>query len=376
MKKKIIIITNLYPSSWEPNRATFNKQQFNFLSKHLNVSVLVPVAWPQWLKLTAAQKKEGSEAPAVKSRFCWYFYTPKFMRRFYSAFMLVSLLINSFFWIRKQQPDYIMASWAYPEGVATAWLAKIFNKPFFLKVHGSDINDYANDKARATQIVNACQRAQGIFSVSQALKQKLVDLGVQAEKIHVIYNGVDKSVFYAQAPPTPSQSLLFVGNLKANKGVVELIEAFILLKKGHQALTLVIAGNGAMMPFITRRLTEEGLMSEVELLGNVGHHQIPSLLRASRLLVLPSYAEGVPNVILEAFSCGIPVVATVVGGIPEIVNESNGVLVKEKNVEDLTQGINKALAIEWNSERIKEKANDFSWNENASKVLAVIQNNG
>lgn len=376
MKKKIIIITNLYPSSWEPNRATFNKQQFNFLSKHIDVSVLVPVAWPQWLKLSSQQKKEGSEAQTVKSRFCWYFYTPKFMRRFYSFFMLASLLINSFFWIRKQKSDFIMASWAYPEGVATAWLATLFNKPFFLKVHGSDINDYANDKARAKQIVKACERAQGIFSVSQALKNKLVELGVNSEKIHVIYNGVDKSVFYADKSAKSSQSLLFVGNLKANKGVSELIESFITLKKTHQALKLVIAGDGAMMPIIVTRLTEEGLLSEVELLGNVAHHQIPALLRASSLLVLPSYAEGVPNVILEAFSCGTPVVATAVGGIPEVVSESDGILVKKQSVENLTQGINKALAIDWNSERIKEKANEFSWDDNARKVFDVIQNNG
>jgi glycosyltransferase involved in cell wall biosynthesis len=373
MRKKILIITNLYPSPWEPNRATFNKQQFEHLSEHADVSILVPVAWTDWLKLPKKHKQATVGQQGVTVRYCWSFYTPKVMRRLYSVFMLVSLLLNSLGWIKQQKADVLMASWAYPEGVASAMLAKILGIPFFIKVHGSDINDYTNDKARAKQIVWACKKAQGIFSVSQALKEKLMSLGVSADKIHVIYNGVNKQLFFPNAAIKKAHSLLYVGNLKASKGVGELLAAFIKLKKTHKNLELVIAGAGEMMPEIISTLAQEKLSAEVKLLGSVNHQDIALLIQQASILVLPSYAEGVPNVILEAMSCGTPVVATNVGGIPEIVSEHSGVLVAPKDINALTQGLSLALAKKWQFAEIVKQTVTFSWENNAVELYQHLQ---
>lgn len=364
--KKLLIITNLYPSNWDPNRATFNKQQFDHLTKHLDVSILVPVSWLDWLKLGREKRKQ--EALNDKVRYCWNFYTPKIMRRCYSFFMVFSFFLNSFFWIRRVKPEVLLASWAYPEGVAVGIIAKFLKVPFFIKVHGSDINEFAQDKARAKQIVWACNRAQGVFSVSKALKNQLVALGVDANKVHVIYNGIDKQKFFPSETEAKSNELLYIGNLKREKGIGELIKAFIKLKLSQSELTLTVAGSGAMQSEVCNLLEQAKLTDSVKFLGSVPHSQIPDLIRHAKILVLPSYAEGVPNVILESMSCGTPVVATSVGGVPEVVNEDTGVLVAPKNVEALVIGLQHALSKKWSSEKIVKQAEYFSWTSNAEQV--------
>lgn len=375
MRKKIVIISNLYPSPWEPNRATFNKQQFEHLSEHADVSILVPVAWTDWLKLPKKHKQAAVSQQGVTIRYCWSFYTPKVMRRLYSVFMLASLLLNSFTWLKQQKADVLMASWAYPEGVATAMLAKILGVPFFIKVHGSDINDYTNDKARAKQIRWACNRSQGVFSVSGELKRKLIALGVDKSKVHVVYNGVNKAIFTPNPQLTEKNTLLYVGNLKCEKGIGELLEAFIALKERKFEVKLLIAGTGALLPSLEQRVKDAGVTEFVEFLGSVNHQDIAPLIQRAQLLVLPSYAEGVPNVILEALSCGTPVVASRVGGIPEILFEDCGVLVEEKNIVALTQGIELALATDWRVSAIVQRAEGFCWHKNSAQLKQLINEN-
>ena len=363
--KKILVISNLYPSDWQPNKATFNKQQFDQLSKYSKLSILVPVAWPEWLRASKAQRQPRTTECGIDIRYPWYFYTPKIIPSLYSMFMLLSLLINSWRWIKRGKHDVLLASWAYPEGVVTACLAKLLRKDFLIKVHGSDINDTCQYPMRAKQIVWACNRAKGVIAVSEALKKRLITLGVKEDKIHLIYNGVNKEVFYVDQRITRKNYLLYVGNLKANKGVIELISAFIALRAKHPNLTLKVAGTGAMLPVMQKEIAQAGLSAAVEFLGSVAHKSIADLIRPAKLVILPSYAEGVPNIILESISCGTPVVATTVGGIPEVVNSKTGVLVAPKNVEALTLGIEEALDKMWSSKEICLQATKFDWDLNA-----------
>lgn len=366
----LIIITNLYPSSWDPNRATFNKQQFQRLAKRLPLKILVPVAWPQWFKLSKTQKREGGE----QVRYRPFFYTPKVAYPFFSVFMLYSLLFTSLGWIRRQRPDALFASWAYPEGVATAMLAKFLGCPFFIKVHGSDVNDFAKDKWRAKQIVWAAKRAAKVFVVSNALRQKLITMGVPEDNISLVYNGVDQDVFYLdKGDEKPSNQLLYVGNLKANKGVMELVKSYCQLIQSEPDAELVIAGQGAMEATMREYLQQHSASGKVRFLGSISHQQVADEIRASRFVVLPSYAEGVPNILLEAMACGKPVVATNVGGIPEIVSEQTSILVPPQTIEPLTQALQNAWQRNWSSPQIAEHAKQFDWSKNIQQVEQVIQ---
>jgi len=111
-------------------------------------------------------------------------------------------------------------------------------------------------------------------------------------------------------------------------------------------------------------------------LGSISHHLLPKLIQDAKLLILPSYNEGVPNVILESLSCGTPVVATAVGGIPEVItNKVSGILVEAPVVEKITMGIEKALNHSWDRASIAKSAECFDWQHNINELSKLLQLN-
>ena len=368
----LVIITNLYPLPWEPNRATFNRQQFAQLDGDFNKSVLVPVAFPDWF----SHRKELKQTENL--RFVPYFYLPKFGRRFYSVMMFISIIMHSGLWLMRKKPKKILASWAFPEAVAASWISKLFNADFYFKVHGSDINLHGKIPARAKQIVNASKRALGILSVSQALADEMQLMGIEKDKIHVIYNGVDHDKFSVQkasSPNKPKNYILYVGNLKKEKGVVELLKGFAAITKMHPSITLVYAGPGKIGEELLQQANKLSINNKVSLLGSVDHHQLPELISQARILALPSYNEGVPNVVLEAMACGTPVLATNVGGIPEVVNEGVcGKIITAKSEEAVAQGLTFILSQTWDREAIQQHSRQFSWQNNQRQLLKMLSN--
>ncbi|MEY8214637.1 MAG: glycosyltransferase, partial [Colwellia sp.] len=279
-KKSLVIITNLYPLPWEPNRATFNRQQFAQLDGEFDKSILVPVAFPEWF----FHRKEIKQTKHL--RYVPYFYLPKIGRRFYSVFMFLSILMHSGWWLINKKPKIILASWAFPEAVAASWLSKLFSCRFFFKVHGSDINLHGKIPARAQQIVKAAKRASGILSVSKALVDEMVGMGIERNKISVIYNGVDHQKFGVETKvPLSGDYLLYVGNLKHDKGVVELIKGFARVCDKYPSLNLVYAGSGIESKRLDKLSKELNITNKVQLLGAVEHDKLPALITNAKALV-------------------------------------------------------------------------------------------
>lgn len=374
--RNILVLTNLYPLPWEKNRATFNRQQFDHLGKIYRVFFLVPIAWPEWLKRGAAQKRICNAIEADSIRYTWYLYTPKLGRALYGGMMFVSLLLNSFFWIKKKNVDLIIGSWAYPDGVAAYLLARLLGKKFILKVHGSDINVAAESKLRAWQIGFIASRSDGVLAVSNALKRRLLELGVAEEKVSVLYNGVDHQLFNVEncSAINAGCQVLYVGNLKKEKGVLELVAAFEQVLERHPQAQLVYAGAGECFDEIKIQLKQRNLAQSVELLGSVNHCDLPQLMARATMIVLPSYNEGVPNVLLEAMSSGKPVVATRVGGIPEIVVEGvTGILCAPQNIPSLVEAIEQCLRERWDASLIASHAKKFNWSDNTAGLEKLIE---
>ncbi|MDP5141549.1 glycosyltransferase [Rheinheimera baltica] len=367
-RTRLVVISNLYPLPWEPERATFNRQQFAQLEDAFEMSVLVPVSFIVWFKNIRQIKQSAT------LRYVPYFFTPKFGRRFYSYFMYLSLLLHSGLWIRRHKPEIILASWAFPDAVASSWLAKLYRCRFFFKVHGSDIHLHGEEEARARQIVAAAKQAKGVISVSAELKQQMVQLGIARDKIHVVYNGVDHNLFSQKCErPIPENYLLFVGNLKKDKGVMELLQAFGEVSLRYPKLKLLVAGRGDMRQSMEQYLCGQVFRDKVELLGSVAHSVLPQLMQHAELLVLPSYHEGVPNVLLEAMAAGTPVVASAVGGIPEVVKpELSGLLVPSADAAALTQTLILALQKDWCRSDIVQHASQFTWQENKHRLQCLL----
>lgn len=375
----ILVITNLYPLPWEPNRATFNKQQFDKLSELHHVKVIVPIAWPSYIKNI---KKINLDKNKNVKYIC-QFYTPGFCYKYFGYFMYLSIMLSSWSWIKSFKPKCILGSWAFPDAFSAKLIAQKMKIPFFVKVHGSDINILTTFEDRKKHIQNVCQDSKHIIAVSDALRMKLIDLGVSSDKITRIYNGVDQNFFYQELNPSNklfNEELLpwvFVGNLKKDKGVFDLIKAFSNYQKKGGLRKLVIIGDGTIKLALHKLIKEQGLSDSVKLLGAMVHSEAASIVRNSFCLILPSYHEGVPNVLLEAANCGIPVIATRVGGIPEVVIENKtGVLVEAGDVVALGESmIDVDKKFNFSKEDIVSHGKKFTWFENI-KVLNKLLTNG
>lgn len=376
---KVQILTNLYPLPWAPNQASFNRQQFQYLSKHCPVRITVLIPWLERFRhrnVTLMPVTEGN----LQISYRRYFYIPGFARWSYAATMLFSLLLERRS-IREFSPDCLLLSWAYPDGVAGTMLAKLLGLPVVIKIHGSDINMHLSHASRAKQILWAMKRAEQIVSVSKALASRLTDAKIPADKMQVIYNGVDKELF----KPLPRHSavtqlhlaanrriVLFVGNLKPEKGCVDLFDAFVAISANNPEVDLYYIGTGSQTEILLARASEQGLQSRVILLGSLSHERLATWMNAATIVSLPSYNEGVPNVLLEAMACGTPVVATAVGGIPEVVPKQAGILVEAGDVAGLAGALTKALTTEWKEKEIVDSVSSFDWNTNSSQLYESL----
>jgi colanic acid/amylovoran biosynthesis glycosyltransferase len=163
----------------------------------------------------------------------------------------------------------------------------------------------------------------------------------QWEKIRLVHCTVGEE-FFEQAHPVDAQSrvLVCVGRLSPQKGQLLLIEAFAdALDQGLEA-SLVLVGDGELRPEIEAIIAQRGIAPHVRITGWCDGPQVRRELLASRTLVLPSFAEGLPVVIMEAFALGRPVLSTYVAGIPELVRSGqNGWLVPAGSRQALTDAI-------------------------------------
>ena len=303
--------------------------------------------------------------------------------------------------IREQFPfDIIYVNWAYPDACGIAKIARELDVSFVVSISGSDINQYLKFRIRRCQILNMLAQAKAITVRSQALRELLIVHSVPAEKIHVLYNGVDRILFRPErrnprlqttdsgpCPPKPSTLssqvsglvspvsslnpplLLYVGRLSPEKGLADLLRAIPLLKT---PVRLNIIGDGIQRAELQQLSSSLNLDGVVNWLGLTPPKEVPAFMAQANILCLPSHMEGVPNVALEAFACGLPVVATRVGGIPEVVTETTGVLAEPRNPESFATALTCALQTSWDAAAIRRHAAQFDWNENARQLLQIL----
>ena len=166
-------------------------------------------------------------------------------------------------------------------------------------------------------------------------------------RIHVVRCTVDASFFAAARPiPRDSQQLVCIGRLTVHKGHASLLEAFARVRAEGVAGQLVIAGDGALRVEVERAIRELGLEKDVVMTGRVNEAQVRELMLASRAVVLASYMEGLPVVLMEALALARPVVTTNVAGIPELVRDgANGFVVAPMDTPALVAALRSALTL-------------------------------
>ena len=205
--------------------------------------------------------------------------------------------------------------------------------PFVLICQGSDAHSYLEMPVRRKLIVDAANTSRGVITRSADLARRLRDAGVDKNLLHPIYNGVDTEVFFPTTDrrdvkeklglEPEAEHLLFVGNFLPVKNPLLLIEAWGQARSEEQGrdLRLVMIGAGPMEAEIRGAVESAGLTGFLTMPGRLPSVQVAEYMRACSCLVMSSHNEGVPNVVLESFASGLPVVSTDVGGISEVLND-------------------------------------------------------
>jgi glycosyltransferase involved in cell wall biosynthesis len=380
---KVLIITNLFADPWSATRATFNQEQFGRLSRLMDVRIMVPVSWTTFvrspLQYWRLKKQAQQRWPNVDYVIFWY--VPSVLRGTHAFTLFLSLALQRFPTLFLKRWDCLLGSWGFPDAVATAAIGLLSRTPVVAKVHGSDVNVFTQHKVHRLQIVWALNRARSVVAVSKALAARLAEIGVNPERTTVLYNGVDQQKFQpmdAQAARAKlgvapgEEAVLYIGNILVTKGCNELMEAFAALTTKRPAATLIYIGDGPLKKPLMARAAELGLADRVRFPGRVPHAELAPWFAAASVFCLPSYAEGVPNVVLEAMACGTPVVATDVGGIGEILPPFAGVLVPARNAEALARGLEQALGTQWDRAKTLAHAQAFDWTDNVRRLQALL----
>jgi glycosyltransferase involved in cell wall biosynthesis len=385
---KVLVFTTLYPNNIWPNHGVFIKERMSRFARldGCEVKVIAPVPyfppirlnW-RWKFSQVASRELSHDIAVYHPR---YFMTPKIGMALYGWMMFLSVLPTVKKVKKNFEFDLIDAHYVYPDGFAAVLLGSLFSKPVVVSARGSDINLLRTFPLIRKLLQYVLRKAARVVAVSNALKEAMVQLGIPEAKISAIPNGVDAKKFY----PLPKQqarrelglpdrkTVLSVGNLTDNKGFDLVIKSFrVLADKFHEKdIQLAIVGDGPYRSHLEKLISSLRLDDRVRMVGAVSHDKLHFWYSAADLFCLGSSREGRPNVVLESLACGTPVVATPVGGIPEIISSENVGLLCKRDESKIAEAIRTALRKSWCTEEIVAYANKFTWEQTAVAVRDVF----
>lgn len=377
---KITVVTSYFPTSARPYGGNHAVHVLRFLKPHASIEVICPQErYPNIWGLKPSRYEPADltwQPPEFQTTYFGYPVIPILTRPF-NGRVCAHLLLP---YVRRSRPDLILNYWLYPDGYAAVRVGRLLGVPVIVGAIGSDIRT-RNDPFTIRLVRQTMLAADAVITVSEDLRQRAIAQGVPAERVTAILNGCDASVFYpgdralarGKVGCDPeSELILYAGNLLASKGLGELMDAFIELAKARPRLRLAIVGQGPYGEVLARRAAAAGVEGRVTMPGRGDAANVAGWMRAADVFSLPSYSEGCPNVVIEALACGRPVVATRVGGIPELVNEASGMLIPPRNAGELCRALDRALSKRWDSEEIA-RTSTRSWETVAAETLAVCR---
>lgn len=384
----VLTVTTLYPNPEQIRNGVFVRERIRKLQELRSGVAFSVVAPVPWFPLKAArfgryaafarvpQREQDGDIPVLHPRFLQI---PRVGELFAPLLYLASVRGV----LRRAQlptPHIVDAHFAFPDGVAAVMLGRMLNVPVSITVRGSDINLIAEEQIAGRWIRWALARADQVIAVSEALARKVKAL-LPADctvPVDVVRNGVDLARFHPDGDvPALRRKLglqgrvvLSVGNLIPLKGHDLVIQAL----SGIEDATLCIIGAGPERARLLRLAQQLGSTERVRLLGEMRQDELVEYYNAADVTVLASSHEGLPNVIIESLACGTPVVATPVGGIPEIMTDRcMGLMVDDRGADAIRDAILTLPAK--NNEtaaRVRHSVSSWDWRVTASRLREIF----
>jgi len=219
-----------------------------------------------------------------------------------------------------------------------------------------------------------------ILTVSEGLRAKALAMGANPSRSRAVLNGCDRSIFHVADRPEartklqldPSAKIVvYIGRMDLRKGLRELVDAAAALYPTHPGLHMYLVGEGPDRPVIERIIQTNHAAGYIHIMPACSFDEVAVWMAAADLITLPSYMEGCPNVVIEALACGRPIVATNVGGIPEIFPSGCGLLVPPRDSPGLAAALASVLDGAWDPLAISAYRNR-SWSVVAAELLEIF----
>ncbi|MDD5638552.1 MAG: glycosyltransferase [Candidatus Pacebacteria bacterium] len=341
---KILFLPAWYPSKTNPVAGIFIKEHAKAVSLYDEVVVLYSEGCDKKLKKTwevvSDKSEEGIRTIRIK-----YKKSP-IPKTTYFIYLLS--VYQAFKKILKEdwKPDIIHAH-VYSAGLPAVILGRIYKIPVVLTEHFTAFPRRTLSRTEILKARFAMARAKIILPVSKDLEESIKSYGIK-NNFEVVPNVVNTKIFYPSSNKQENEKnykkrMLLVALLDPKKGISFLLEAIAKISKKRQDFVLDIVGDGPNRKEYEDLSQKLGIQNLVKFHGLKSKEEIAEFMRNCDFFVLPSLWENLPCVLIEAMASGLPIIATTVGGIPEIINEERGILIPPKNVDVLVKAIDYML---------------------------------
>lgn len=385
---RVLSLSMVFPNSRQPHHGVFVRQRLEQIAVHAEVTVVAPVPYFPLATGRMENRPAGVEPFRRDGRLdVWHprFWSVPGLAKGFDGHLYAASIASRVRALHRERPfDLIDAHFAYPDGFAGVRLGRRLGLPVSITLRGT-LPDLMRRPSRRLALRLALEGADVILSVSDALRRDAVELGIDADRVVVVPNGIDVARF---APvdrrearerlglPAERPILITVGALREVKGHHHLLDAVARMRVRLPGVLAVVVGGASVSDdrsvALRRQAAELGIENNVLWAGARPHEEIPLWLSAADLFVNASRREGCCNALLEAQACGLPAVATAVGGNPEIVaSERLGTLVPPADPEAMAQALAGALERPWDRDAIRAVVARRSWEATAEAVLGA-----
>lgn len=392
---RIAFVSRMFPHPGRQVAGVFVLEQAKAVAKRgIEVEVICPIPFPfympsAWMETKTIGRTRVSSLDGLRVTYMSY---PHVAVKLSSTLESRSLATHLGGVVRglhrDKRIDVLHAHALFPTGYATTVIGRRLGIPVVCTAHGSDVHTHPLRNRGIARITRATIRtADRIVAVSEDLRSRICRLEPENNGIEVIYSGVDPSRFGIRSAsprlrsdlglPEDGVGICTVSRLDVAKGIPELMKVFEVLHRKVPGAWLLIVGDGPLDGQV--REWAARFAGRVFVAGAVPHSAVSEYLNAADVFVLPSHREGVPVAILEAMACGLPVVSTSVGGIPEVVMDSvTGYLVEVGDLSALSakleQLINEPELRRRMAARARALVHDrFLWRHGAERLEDVYR---
>jgi glycosyltransferase involved in cell wall biosynthesis len=389
----IVVLSSLFPSPAQPNAGVFVRERMFRVGAHVPLSVVAPTPWFPFQSVLRRWRPHFRPTPPAHGEqqgfSVWYpryLSFPGVLKSLDGLFMALGAFTRLRRLKAAGQLDLIDAHFGYPDGYAAVLLGRWLKVPVTITMRGTE-DRHSRTASLLPRLRRALLGCQQVFSVSAALKQVAVGLGVPGDKVEVVGNGVDANKFHPVDRAVCRQALglaldapvlIGVGGLVERKGFHRVVEVLPSLIQHFPALVYLIVGGpsaeGNNQAELEAQVARLGLEPHVRFLGTRKPEELSEVLSAADVFVLATRNEGWANVFLEAMACGLPVVTTDVGGNREVVCRPElGTVVSFGDASALTAALNDALQTRWDPATIRAYAEDNAWDERVYRLLTAFR---